>query len=82
MTNLGDIVTSASVMWIKKYLDNVDRDWKVTMECLSKSKNLRLFLMSNFSVYEIPETMPTYYVQSITNWSNLSFTPLESFKIN
>ena len=71
MTSMGDTVISASVMWVKKYLDNVDREWKLTMEELCKVKNLRLFLMSNFDVNELPKDIPAYYSQSISNWSNM-----------
>ena len=35
----------------KKYLDNTERDWKHTLEWLSKRKNLRVFLMSNYDIH-------------------------------
>ena len=30
MINFNDVVVSSSVMWVKKYLDSTDRDWKYT----------------------------------------------------
>ena len=71
MINFSDIVVSSSVMWVKKYLDSTDRDWKYTFEWLSKKQNLRLYLMSNFEVHELPKHMPQYYVNSISNWSRI-----------
>ena len=32
MTSLNDIVAAASVMWVQKYLDNNEREWKYTLE--------------------------------------------------
>ena len=44
MINLEDIITATSIIWIKKYLDNTERDWKHTLEWLSKRKKLKSFL--------------------------------------
>ena len=44
MINLEDIITATSIIWIKKYLDNTERDWKHTLEWLSKRKKLKRFL--------------------------------------
>ena len=40
MISLNDIVAAASVMWVQKYLDNNEREWKYTLEFFSKRKNL------------------------------------------
>jgi exonuclease III len=77
MITLEDITISASIMWIKKYLDDVDREWKQTMEQLCKVKNLGIFLRSTFDIKELPNSMPDYYLQSITNWSDMATKPLE-----
>ena len=77
MINFSDIVVSSSVMWVKKYLDSTDRDWKYTFEWLSKKQNLRLYLMSNFEVHELPKHMPQYYVNSIINWSRIKIPSSE-----
>ena len=72
MINLEDIITAASIIWIKKYLDNTERDWKHTLEWLSKRKNLRVFLMSNYDVNELPSYMSKYYLTPFQKWSKLS----------
>ena len=77
MINFSDIVVSSSVMWVKKYLDSTDKDWKYTFEWLSKKQNLRLYLMSNFEVHELPKHMPQYYVNSIINWSRIKIPSSE-----
>ena len=59
-------------MWVQKYLDNNEREWKYTLEFFSKKKNLRMYLMSKFDVNELPENMPCYYVNAIKEWSRLS----------
>ena len=72
MINFGDIVTSSSGMWVKKYLDSTDRDCKYTFGWLSKKQNLTLYLMSNFEVHELPKYMPQYYLNLISNWSKIN----------
>ena len=54
MINFTDIITASSVMWVQKYLDYTEREWKHTLEWFSNRKNLKLFLMSNFDVEELP----------------------------
>ena len=72
MISLNDIVAAASVMWVQKYLDNNEREWKYTLEFFSKRKSLRMYLMSKFDVNELPTNMPCYYVNAIKEWSRLS----------
>ena len=59
-------------MWVQKYLDNTEREWKCTLEYFSKKRNLRLFLRSNFDADELSNYMPSYYMNAIKNWSRLS----------
>ena len=59
-------------MWVQKYLDNTEREWKYILEYFSKKRNLRLFLRSNFNADELPNYMPSYYMNAIKNWSRLS----------
>ena len=72
MANLDDIIKASSIMWIKKYLDETNRNWKGIFENFCKKKNLNLFLQSNFDVNEIPNNMPLYYRASIINWHDVS----------
>ena len=72
MPNLADIVSASSIMWVKKYLDTTEREWKHTFEFFSKQRNKRAFLSSNFEPGELPACMPTYYMSAIKNWSSLS----------
>ena len=72
MINFTDIITASSVMWVQKYLDYTEREWKHTLEWFSNRKNLKLFLMSNFDVEELPTRLPSYYINAIRNWSRLS----------
>ena len=58
MINVKDITTATSIIWIKKCLDNTEREWKHTLEWLSKQKNLRVFLMSNYDANELPSYLP------------------------
>ena len=55
--NIKDMITSASIMWIKKYLDDVNRDWKVTFEALSNQLNINLCIQRNFDVNEFDGTV-------------------------
>ena len=80
MTNLSDIITSSSIMWVKNYLDNIEREWKNTFESFSKKKNLRLFLASNFDIDEIPTTMPTYYIDALKAWASVATQPVQSLE--
>ena len=34
MINFTDIITASSIMWVQKYLDNAEREWKYTLEYL------------------------------------------------
>jgi len=77
MITLEDIIISASTMWIKKYLDDIDREWKQTMEQLCRMKNLGIFLRSTFDIKELPKSMPDYYLQSINNWSDMASDSLD-----
>jgi len=63
MTNVSEMIILSSVMCIKKYLDNTDRERKYTIniELLSKTKNLKLFVMSNFDLNELPPSLPEYH---------------------
>ena len=72
MLNAIDLIKAASIMWIKKYFDDVERSWKHTFEYFCKHKNLNLYLRSNFSKSELPLTIPKYYQDSILNWSSVS----------
>ena len=38
MISLNDIIAAVSVMWVQKYLDNNEREWKYTLEFFSKRK--------------------------------------------
>ena len=71
MTNLNYIIASSSVMWIKRYLDNHDRNWKHTFEHLSE-KNLQIFLSSNFDTKELPSNLPSYYSNAFQSGSMVS----------
>ena len=73
MTSFKDIVIATSITWIKKYLDESDRSWKPLFEHFCKKENLSLFLQSNFDVNELPESMPSYYSESIRNWKIISY---------
>jgi len=75
MTNLNEMIISSSVMWVKKYLDNTDREWKNTLELLSKTKNFKLFLMSNFDLKELPASLPEYYLNAIKTFSEVIMQP-------
>ena len=70
MINFTDIITASSIMWVQKYLDNTL--WKYTFEYFSKKRNLRLLLRSNFDADELPNYVPSYYMNAIKNWSRLS----------
>ena len=59
-------------MWVQKYLDFTEREWKHTLEWFSNRKNLRLFSMSNFHVGEFPTRSFSYYINATRNWSRLS----------
>ena len=72
MINLADTVSASSIMWVKKYLDTTEREWKHTFDFFSKQRNMRAFLRSNFEPGELPACMPTYYMSAIKNWSSLS----------
>ena len=50
MISLNDIIAAASVMWVQKYLDNNEREWKYTLDFFSKRKNIRMYLMSKFDI--------------------------------
>ena len=76
MVNIKDMITASSVNWIKKYLDNVDRDWKFTFEALSNQSNLNLCLQSNYDIKELDINLPKYYLNSLTNWFNLKHTSI------
>jgi len=69
MISLGDIIESASIMWIKRYLDDIERDWKYTMAEICNTKHLNILLRSNFNFKELPLGMPEYYRDSLSNWS-------------
>ena len=71
MVNFKDIITASSIMWIKKYLDNIDRDWKFTFEVLSKQANLNLCIQSNYDSTEFTAELPKYYLISLQNWFDL-----------
>ena len=77
MINFTDIITASSIMWVQKYLNNTEREWKYTLEYFSKKRNLRLFLRSNFDADELPNYVPSYYINAIKNWSRLSEPPKE-----
>ena len=72
MINLADVVLASSIMWVTKYLDTTEREWKHTFEFFSKQRNMRAFLRSKFELGELPACMPTYYMSAIKNWSSLS----------
>ena len=74
MYNLTHIIKSASIMWVKRYLDNIDRIWKHTFEHFCQCKNLNLFLRCNFNHLELPFTLPNHYKSVIENWSKMSCT--------
>ena len=77
MINFTDVITASSIMWVQKYLDNTEREWKYTLEYFSKKRNLRLFLRSNFDADELPNYVRSYYMNGIKNWSRLSEPPKE-----
>ena len=64
-------------MWVQKYLDNTERKWKYTLEYFSKNRNLRLFLQSNFDADELPNYLPSYYMNAMKSWPRLSQPPKE-----
>ena len=72
MINFTAIITASSIMWVQKYLDYTEREWKHTLEWFSNRNNLRLFLKSNFDVEELSTHLPRYYINAIRNWSRLS----------
>ena len=43
MINFTDLITASSILWVQKYLDYTEREWKHTLEWFSNRKNLRLF---------------------------------------
>ena len=43
----------------------------------NKARNLRLFLWSNIDADELPNYVPSYYMNAIKNWSRLSEPPKE-----
>ena len=38
MINFTDIITASSVMWVQKYLDYTEREWKHTLEWFSNRR--------------------------------------------
>ena len=77
MINFTDIITASAIMWVQKYLDITEREWKYTLEYFSKKRNLRLFLRRNFDADELPNYVTSYYMNVIKNWSRLSEPPKE-----
>ena len=73
MVNMHHMVNSVSVIWIKRYLDDVDRLWKRTFEHFCNCKNLNMFLRSNPDISCLPVTVPEYYRTSIRNWLEISY---------
>ena len=72
MANFKDIIKAASVVWVKRYLDDTDRQWKRILEYLCNMSYLNIFLHSNFDVKELPRTLPQYYLSSFYNWRDVS----------
>ena len=77
MINFKDVIVSESVMWMKKYLDNVDRDWKFTFERLCNISNINICLRSNYDVSELQNSIPEYYLDSLFNWFELKEQSIE-----
>ena len=71
MPDFNDIVRASSVMWVKKYFDDVDRNWKCMFEYFCKKANLGIFLQSDFDVDELPPDLPLYYKNSLLNWQHI-----------
>ena len=71
MIDFNNMIYASSVMWIKRYLDDTDRNWKYTFEHFCNKLNLRIFLQSNFDTRELPKDLPLHYKYSITNWQNI-----------
>ena len=59
-------------MWIKKYLDYQDRQWKHTFNYFCRKKNLHIFISSNFDITEIPDDLPNYYSNMFRSWSTVT----------
>ena len=72
MFDFIDIIKASSVIWIKRYLDTIDRNWKSMFECFCNKTNLPVFLQSNFDVSELPPNLPLYYKNSIIIWQSVS----------
>ena len=72
MINLEHIITASSVIWVKKYLDCINRQWKSSFEYFCNKLNLCLYLQSKFNINELPKNVPKYYFNSICNWRKVS----------
>ena len=45
MINFTDIITASSIVWVQKYSDNAEREWKYTLEYFSEKRTkIVLFL--------------------------------------
>jgi len=68
MIDFDNYVKAAKVKWIQRYLKHNDASWKSSFEYLSGKENLNVYLRSNFSLQELPCSLPNYYLDSISNW--------------
>jgi hypothetical protein len=71
MIDFDDVILSSQTLWIKRYLDNFPRDWKVTFESFCNVANLSLCLRNNYCVSEFPPNVPAYYKESLIAWKSI-----------
>ena len=78
MSTFDMCIKAAKVKWIQKYLDcSNSAQWKTTLEYLAKKQSLKMFVMSNFKLKELPKDLPMYYLDSFLNWKEVKSEVVE-----
>ncbi len=72
MIDLDFCSKAVRVKWIKKYLQcDSQAMWKKSFEYICKVNNLPVFCLSNYTMNELPNTLPIYYKESFKYWKNI-----------
>ena len=72
MASFDMCIKSTKIKWIKKYLESDhNASWKITLEYMCKKQSLRLFIMSDFVIDELPSNLPLYYKDTFMYWKQI-----------
>ena len=71
MLDFKNVIASAKIYWLKRYLTFEQNDWRLFFEYFLKVQNPNIFVRSNFSLKDIPTNLPEYYRDCFLEWHKL-----------